>query len=84
MFIMLYRSILKDSKFSRVLLSAFLFLFQNKVFKGLFRKYCHNVQVIPHYVRSDLGISHLQLLSAYDTSMQRVNNIHRLWFRMTG
>ena len=59
MFIMLYRSILKDNSFSRVLLSAFLFLFQNKVFKGLFRKYRHNVQIISHYVRSDLGISHL-------------------------
>ena len=58
MFIMLYRSILKDNIFSCVLLSAFLFLFQNKVFKGLFRKYRHNVQIIPHYVRSDLGISH--------------------------
>ena len=78
MFIMLYRSILKNNSFSRVLLSAF--LFQNKVFKGLFRKYRHNVQIIPHYVRSDLGISHLQMLSAYDTSMQRVNTIHRLWF----
>ena len=33
MFIMLYRSILKDNSFLRVLLSAFLFLFQNKVFK---------------------------------------------------
>ena len=84
MFIMLYRSILKDHSFSRVLLSAFLFLFQNKVFKGLFRKYRHNVQIISHYVRSDLGISHLQMLSAYDTSMQRVNTTHRLWFRMTG
>ena len=64
MFIMLHRSILKDNSFWRVLLSAFLFLFHNKVFKGLFRKYRHNVQVIPHYVRSDLGISHLQMLSA--------------------
>ena len=60
MFIMLYRSILKGNSFLRVLLSAFLFLFQNKVFKGLFRKYRHNVQIIPHYVRSDLGISHFQ------------------------
>ena len=64
MFIMLYRSIFKDNSFSRVLVSAFLFLFQNKVIKGLFRKYRHNVQIIPHYVRSDLGISHLQMLSA--------------------
>ena len=84
MLIMLYKSVSKDNSFSRVLLSAFLFLFQNKVFKGLFRKYRHNVQIIPHYVRSDLGISHLQMLSAYDTSMQRVNTTHGLWFRMTG
>ena len=84
MSIMLYRSILKDNSISRVLLSDFLFLFQNKVFKGLFRKYRHNVQIIPHYVRSGLGISHLQMLSAQDTSMQRVNTIHGFWFRMTG
>ena len=64
MFIMLYRSILKDTSFSHVLLSAFLFLFQNKVFNGLFRKYRHNFLIIPHYVRSDLGISHLQMFSA--------------------
>ena len=62
MCIMLYRSILKDNSFLRVLLSAF--LFQNKVFKELFQKYCHNIQIIPHYVRSGLGISHLQMLSA--------------------
>ena len=36
MFIMLYRSILKDNSFSGVLLSAFLFLFQNKVLKDCF------------------------------------------------
>ena len=82
MFTMLYRSILKDNSFSRVLPSAF--LFQNKVVKGLSRKYRHNVLIIQHYVRSDLGISHLQMLSAYDTSMQRVDTIHGLWFRMTG
>ena len=63
MFIMLYRSILKDhNSFSRFLLSDFLFLFQSKVFKGLFQKYRHNVQIIPYYVGSDLGISHLQML----------------------
>ena len=37
-------------------MSAFLFLFQNDVFLGLFREYHHNVQIIPRYVRSDLGI----------------------------
>ena len=64
MFILLYRSILKDNSFSRVLLSAFLFLFQNKVLKDCFGNTVINVQIIPHYVRSDLGISHLQMLSA--------------------
>ena len=64
MFMLLYRSTLKHNSFSRVLLSAFLFLFQNNVFKGLFREYHHNVQIISHYVRSDLGKSHLQMLSA--------------------
>ena len=32
------------------------FLFQNGAFKGLFRECHHNVQKIPRYVRSDLGI----------------------------
>ena len=55
MFMLLY-STLKHNSFSRVLLSAFPFLLQNNVFYGLFRENHHNVQIIPHYVRSDLGI----------------------------
>ena len=47
--------------FSRVLLSAFLFLFQNNDLKDCIRS---TIQIIPHYVRSDLGISLLLMLSA--------------------
>ena len=36
----------------------------NTVFKGLFREFNDNVQIILHYVKSDMGISHLQMLSA--------------------
>ena len=49
-------SMLVYNSFSCVLMSAFLFLLQNEVFKGLFRGYHHNDQIIPCYVRSDLGI----------------------------
>ena len=42
----------------------FFYFFQKNVLKGLFLEYHHNGQIIPHYVRSDLGISHLQMLSA--------------------
>ena len=60
MFICFYRSTLKhQNSFSSVLLSAF--LFQKKLFKGLFWEYHKNVQIIPRYVRSDLGISPLQI-----------------------
>ena len=49
-----FRSTLEHNSFLCVLMSAF--LFQNDVFKGLFLEYHHNVQIIPRYVRSDLGI----------------------------
>ena len=56
-------STLKYKSFSYVLLSAFVFLFQRAVNAIIISRLPH------HYVRSDLVISPLQMLSAEDTSM---------------